>query len=572
MQILDPSQFQRDPAWDTALVDWEDRILKSRSLVPDLPLFDEVADKALQIFKKLKVPDLIGNPTYGEVCDDWVFDFVRAIFGSYDPETKRRMIREFFLLVPKKNGKSAISAGIIVTAAILNERPKAELVLIAPTQEISNIAFKQASGIIELDAELLSIFQVQTNLKKITHKVTKAEIKILSADGDVVTGSKAAYILVDETHVLGSKAKAPEIFIELRGGLKSRPEGFFLQITTQSKERPTGQFEKELTRARAVRDGKLKLPLLAVLYELPDEMAEAEAWRDPETWGLVNPNLGRSVHAPDLHDDLVSAQEDGPEALALFASQHLNVQVGIGLKTGRWVGADYWDQAVDPELTFERILETSDVVVAGLDGGGLDDLLGFYALGRRKIDKVWQGWAKAWADRDVLTIRKKIAPELLEIEKTGDLVFVDNIEDEAIPEIVDLLNEISDAGKFPEKYGIGMDPEGVAAIVDAVIEAGFSIEDIRAISQGYKLNSAIKSTPVKLKNGKFIHAGQRLMSWCVGNAKTEGRGNAVIVTKHMSGSAKIDPLMALFNTVQLMSWNPQPRESGAIKISADYEV
>nr|WP_319250495.1 terminase large subunit [uncultured Celeribacter sp.] len=564
MQVLDPGLTARDPAWSTAVPDWKSRLLNKRSLIPTLPLFDEVAEKALRIFKRLRVPDLIDNPTYGEVCDDWVFDFVRVIFGSYDPETKRRMIKEFFLLVPKKNGKSAIAAAIIVTAAILNERPGAELLLIAPTQEISHIAFKQASGIIDLDPDLSAIFKVQTNLKRITHLTTNAEIKILSADGDVVTGSKASFILIDETHVLGSKAKAPGVFLELRGGLKSRPEGFLLQITTQSKDRPTGQFEKELQRARAVRDGHLNLPLLAVLYELPEEMAEAEKWRDRETWGLVNPNLGRSVHAQDLADDLIAAQNDGPEALALFASQHLNVQVGIGLKTGRWVGADYWEKAARPRLTLEEIIETSEVVVAGVDGGGLDDLLGAYILGRHRETKVWQGWAKAWADRDVLTLRQSIAPELLELEKAGDLVFVDNLEDDAYPDLVDLFLMVRDAGKFPETDGLGMDPEGVGSIIDALVDAGFSIEDIRAVSQGYKLNGAIKTAPNKLKSGKMVHCGQRLMTWCVGNAKAEARGNAVIVTKQASGTAKIDPLMAMFNAVQLMSWNPVAHQRGNI--------
>ncbi|WP_370286963.1 terminase large subunit [Pseudooceanicola nanhaiensis] len=545
-----------DPAWSTAVPDWEERILRGRSLIPDLPLFDAVADKALRIFKRLRVPDLIGTPTYGEVCEQWVFDLVRAIFGSYDPETRRRMLQEFFLLVPKKNGKSAIAAAIIVTAAIMNERPQAELLLIAPTQKIASIAFKQARGIIALDEDLKTLFHSNNSIKEITHKTTGAVIMVLSADGDVVTGSKGAFILVDETHVLGTKVKAPDIFIELRGGLASRPEGFLLQITTQSKDRPTGQWEKELETARAVRDGRLDLPMLAVLYELPPKMAEAGKWRDPKTWGLVNPNLERSVSTAYLHREMRKAEEDGPEALALFASQHLNVQIGLGLKSGRWVGADYWQQSAMPGLTLEKIMEMSEVCVVGVDGGGLDDLLGVSVLGRHAETKDWLHWGKAWADRDVLKLRAKIAPELLELEAADELMLVENLEEEAVPEIVGICLRLQEAGLLPEDGGIGMDPEGVAAIVDALIEAGFSIEDIRAISQGYKLNAAIKGTPGKLKNGTFRHCGQRIMTWCVGNAKTEARGNAVIVTKAQSGSAKIDPLMALFDSVMLMSWNP----------------
>lgn len=561
-----------DPDWDTALPDWEQRILKGEPLIPDLPLFDELANKALRIFKRLKVPDLAGTPTFGEVCDDWVFDFVRVIFGSLDPETKRRKLREFFLLVPKKNGKSAISAGIIVTAAILNERPQAELYLIAPTQKISGISFKTARGIIALDPELSKIFKVQAHQKTITHLVTEAQIMILSADGDVVTGSKGAYILVDETHVLGSKHKAPEIFIELRGGLKSRPEGFFLQITTQSKEKPTGQFEKELETARAVRNGELKLPMLAVMYELPEKMLEKEEWRDPKTWGLVNPNLGRSVHLEDLINDLRKAEREGIEAVALFASQHLNVEVGVGLHTGRWVGADYWAKAAREKLTLDDILDNSEVCVIGVDGGGLDDLMGLGVLGRHRDTKVWQHWGAAWADRDVLKLRKSIAPELEKLEKAGELTFVDNLDEEAHPDIVEICSKVRDRGLLPSSEGIGMDPEGVSKIIDALIESGFSIEDITPISQGYKLNSAIKAAPVKLKNKTLVHCNQRLMEFSVSNAKTETRGNAVIVTKAQSGTAKIDPLMALFNCVQLMSWNPVSANDGSVSIPDDYEV
>jgi hypothetical protein len=118
---------------------------------------------------------------------------------------------------------------------------------------------------------------------------------IKAADADVITGSKATFILVDETHVFSQKGKAADIFIEIRGSLAARPDGFLLQITTQSKDPPAGVFKSELNIARDVRDGLIDLPLLPMLYELPLRVAENGGWKDPKTWALVNPNLNRSV-------------------------------------------------------------------------------------------------------------------------------------------------------------------------------------------------------------------------------------------------------------------------------------
>jgi phage terminase large subunit-like protein len=549
--------------WTTALPDWEDRIRQGRSLIPDLPLHDPVADRALSIFKRLRVPDLIGMPTYGEVCDEWVFRLVRAIFGSYDPETKRRALREFFLLIPKKNGKSSIAAAIIVVACLMNERPEAELLLIAPTMTIAKIAFKQAWGIIRADDKLNDLFHVREHLRTITHRITLAEIAIKAADSDVITGGKATYTLIDETHEFARKSKAEGIFLELRGALASRPDGFLMQITTQSKSAPSGVFKKELDRARAVRDGQLHLPILAVLYELPAAMAKS--WQDPATWPMVNPNLGRSVDRQFLEDQLVQAREDGDGALQLLASQHFNVEIGVGLG-GDWQARQHWEGAAVEWLTLDKLLERSEVVVAGIDGGGLDDLFGLNLTGRDRETKDWLAWFHAWAHPEVLKLRKEIAPRLRDFEAAGDLTILkqDNPTQD-LEEVADIIERVSAAGLLPDKDAIGVDPYGIAALLDELVGRGITDDQIIGIRQGPALSPAIWGIERKLKNGTYLHGGQPMMDWCLGNAKTETRGSAVMITKWMAGRAKIDPLIAGLNGFQLMARNPMAAGASAFE-------
>ena len=82
------------PEWTTSCPDWEERIVAKKSLMPCEPLFPEVADVAERIFKELILVDVMDSPKMGEVTLPWVIEFVRAIFGAYDPEQKKRLIRE----------------------------------------------------------------------------------------------------------------------------------------------------------------------------------------------------------------------------------------------------------------------------------------------------------------------------------------------------------------------------------------------------------------------------------------------------------------------------------------------
>jgi len=544
--------------WSTACLDWERRFLAGESLVPELPLFEAEAARGLRVFKRLRIPDVIGKPTMAEACGEWFFPIVAALFGCYDPETHRRLLQEFFLLIPKRNSKTSYGGAVMLTAMIMNRRPEAEFSFIAPTMEIAGRAFRQARGTIKLDPELDKLFHIQDHLRRITRRTDDSVLMIKAADTDVVTGGKDVGTMIDETHVFAKKSNAADIFVELRGALTARPDGFLFQTTTQSKEPPAGVFKRELAMARAVRDAEIERPLLPVLYEFPDKLLEGDAWKqDRGLWGLVNPNLGRSVDEAFLAQELAQAERDGAEQMMLLASQHFDVEIGLRMRGDRWRGADFWEAAADREVCadLDGMLDRCEVAVAGADGGGLDDLFGLCIAGREKVTKRWLYWSRAWCQRSVLELRKEIAPALLDFEEDGDLVIIDDGETD-LEGIVEVLGRVAATGLLPEKSAIGLDAQGVSVLVDALANVGLQHPQVVAVGQGWRLFSAVAGLERALKHGKAAHAGSRMMAWVVGNAKAELKGNNVLIEKSTAGKAKIDPLIAVLNATKLLELNP----------------
>jgi phage terminase large subunit-like protein len=566
--------------WSTACLDWERRIVAGRSLVPFPPLFPDEAAAALDVFKALRAVDVAGSPTFGECCDQWVFDFVSAIFGAYDEPNATRLIREFFLLISKKNGKSTIAAGIMLTALIRNWRLSAELLILAPTIEVADNSFKPAADMVRHDEELGDLLHVQDHLRTITHRQTKAFLKVVAADTETVSGKKAAFVLIDELWAFGKKPRADAMLREATGGLVSRPEGFVVYLSTQSDEPPTGVFKAKLDYFRAVRDGKITdNKALAVIYEFPDAILAAKGYLDPANFYITNPNIGRSVSQEWLVDKLIEVQHGDNASVRTHLAKHLNVEIGLNLRSDRWSGAEYWELRVDKSLTLETLIARCEVIVPGIDGGGLDDLFGLTVVGREPVEieveeevegektikryKRWLSWSHAWCHTSVLERRKAIAARLKAFEAAGELTIVDDALDD-LSQIVAKIDQIKSSGKLAQ---VAVDPAGLGEFVDALAELDITEEsgELAGAKQGYALMNAIKTTERKLVNGTLIHSDSKMMNWCVGNLRIEPTATAIRATKQNAGDAKIDPAMALFDAVTFMSLNPEPSAGGPSK-------
>lgn len=580
--------------WSTACPDWAERIVERRSLLPCAPLFPEEAAAALEVFRDLPIVDVMGKPTFGEIGRDWIFDLPSAVFGAYNPETGRREINEFFELIAKKNTKSTRAAGIMLTELVRNERHSAEFIILAPTLEIAKNSSEPAMDMVAEHPELRRILKPVAHQRLIEHRSTGAQLKIVAADSETVGGKKATGVLIDELWLFGKRANAKNMLREAIGGLASRPEGFVIALSTQSDEPPAGVFLDWLRRFRDIRDGRLTAPRsLGLLYEFPPAMIKSEAYAAAENFYIPNPNLGASVDEQFLLDEHDKAKREGQRSLVGFYAKHLNVEPGMGARADNWAGAEYWKRRAIP-LSLDDILARCEVIVVGLDGGGLDDLYGMTVLGRepqeitiaaelapeeaqeavagKKRIKRWLSWSHAWAHKIVLERRKAIEPRLRDLEKAGELTILGDGEmDEHsgwpadIAQIVAIITQIRDAGLL---CCIAVDPAGLGELVDALAEIDIVQENrefgrnyIIGAPQGFAMMNALKTAERKLANGTLLHADQALMDWCVANLKIEATATAIRATKQHAGDAKIDPAMALFDAVTIMATSPEAARS-----------
>lgn len=576
------------PFWSTACVDWQERIVEGRSLIPFDPLFPAEAKEALEVFHGLRIVDVPGRPTLGESCKAWATDFAAALFGSYDAESGVRWINDLHLDIAKKNIKSTLAAGIMTTALVRNWRESGEFYILAPTKEIADNSFFPARDMVYADEALKDVLNVQPNYRMITHRNTKAFLKVVAADSETVGGKKTIGLFIDELWLFGKRANASAMIREAKGGLASRKEGFVISASTKPDGVPSGVYAQRLEYFRAVRDGKIKDPRsLGVLYEYPQKFLKNGDYKKREYFYITNPNLNVSVDEQFLVDELAKAQHAGAASVVNFFAKHLNVEPAGNLRSDGWAGAVVWPRGLDKTLTLEELLNRCEVVVVGIDGGGLDDLLGVAVIGREKETGRWLGWAHGLISTIGVVRRKANAEDYLRFKKAKELTVYrfghnggpamnEGEDDPALAElladaltadpdpnalppdiqyVVDLVTKIRDRGLLAQ---VGVDAAGIGAIVDALAKIGVTqdSENLDAVRQGIALMGAIKSIERKLADGTFLHGESPLLDWCVGNLMIVPTPTAMRVGRDESGFGKVDPAMALFNAGHLMSLNP----------------
>jgi phage terminase large subunit-like protein len=283
----------------------------------------------------LSVGEWAGKPFK---LQEWQKEILRAIFLPLD-KNGNRVVRQVYLEVPRKSGKSTLASAIALWLLVEGE-PGAQVFSAACNREQAKICFNSAVEMARNCPALKNKLEIQK--EKIEYSKLRSFYKSISSESDSAHGTNPHGIILDELHT----QKSRELFDTLLTGTLARRQPLAVMITTAGSDRTSFCHEMHQY-AEKIIDGTIINPsFVARIFSAAIE----DDWTAEETWKKANPGYGVTVK-PEYFFQQVQECKDNPAKEAAFRRDHLNQWVETDI---RWISPLKWDECqIDkPNLDF----------------------------------------------------------------------------------------------------------------------------------------------------------------------------------------------------------------------------
>ena len=463
----------------------------------------------------------------------WEKAFIQTLFGWVDKKTRLRRFREFFLLVARKNGKSFLSACIMVYMLVADGEAGAQCVSIATKYDQAAIVYKTARKIIEQDADLSAL--VVPIIGGMEFKLTNSTMKALASKSKTLDGLNLHYCSCDELHAQEDR----NLYDVTKQGMKARKQPIFGTITTAGFARE-GIYDELYEYARSVAMGTVAdAHLLPVLYTLDDR----SEWTNPAAWAKANPGLGTIKSRQQLADDVERAKHD-PSCLPSLLVKDFNVQENAAASWLPWA-------VLKNETVAEADYLNHTYAIGGCDLSATTDLTCATLLIRRPEDPqfyVLQQYflPKARVEQVEHQVRKE-APYRLWAQQ-GWLTLCDGatVDYNDVTEWFVSMVQERDIRPLWVCYDAALSGYWVPQMTDM----GFEMERIR---QG----PVTWTYPMKRMKGLFedhriVYQNNPILRWCLSNTAAKSsnqRGIDSIQPEKITANRRIDGTVSLLNAM-----------------------
>lgn len=447
----------------------------------------------------------------------WERDLLARVFGTTRVDG-RRQFRRVYVEIPKKNGKSALAAGIALYLLLGEDEPGAEIYSAAADRDQARLVFAAARGMLDLNPALAESVQVYRD--SIVRPATGGVYKVLSADVPTKHGINAHGIIFDELHAQPNRA----LWDTLLGATAARREPLTIAITTAGYDRTSVCYEQH-DYATKVRDGVIEdEEFLPVIWAADPE----DDWAAPATWKKANPSLGITIR-----EDFLSAEcrraKASPAYENAFKRFHLNLWTE---QVSRWLPVEAW-LACDAAIPDEDLAGVP--VYGGLDLGETDDLSAFVLVFVLADGHVA---TRSWFWLPAKTVETKPLRPYVVWQRQGKLTVTEgNTTEEAVIE--------RDVLAACQAYGVrevAFDKRFAHGLAQRLIGAGVTMIDT---PQGFQLNEALRKLLGLVMEKELAHGGDPVLTWMASNVVVRTGIRGEIRLDKPSAAEKIDGIAAL---------------------------
>lgn len=487
--------------------------------------------------------------------EPWQIWILACTFGWLRKDSGTRRFRVLFVVVPRKNGKSALSAGIGLYMLCADGEFGAEVYSGATNEKQAWEVFKPAQLMVQRTPALKARFGIEVNARSLVRVEDNSKFETIT--GDPGDGQSPSCSIHDEYHEHHDDAQVDT----MQTGMGARDQPLQVLITTagdnlagpcyarigdeRKKLAGLGLSERDTEPRKALGLGAGP-PLTDETFFAEFTIDDDDDWKTEAALRKANPNYDVSVSG----EFLMARQRDAvltPRKAGVFKTKHLNLWVAA---KSAYFDVEAWRACQRPEVPIKAV----DAVtieqlrgrraIASLDLASKTDIAALELLILPIDDRPTQkdpyiriGWYflpeetvanvpsyQAWDTQGVLNVTP------------GNIIDYD--------EILEVLRSIR--GHFQLEQ-VAYDPHQATYMVTTMMKEGFPVLEYRPIVVNF--SEPMKELDALMKARTIHHGGCPVMEWEISNVVAQADAKDNVYPRKPREDAKIDNPVALIAAI-----------------------
>lgn len=460
--------------------------------------------------------------------EDWQCFVLACAFGWKQRSNDRRRFRRVYIEVPRKNGKSQLTAGVGLYMLARDGEHGAEVYSGAGTEKQAWEVFRPARLMAEGMPDFCAFYGVEVNARNISIRASASKFEpIIGKPGD---GASPSFAITDEYH----EHATDEQYDTMLTGMGAREQPIAWVITTAGSDTAGPCYALRSEVVSMLESTVANDRLFGVIYGID----EGVDWTTEEALRMANPNMGVSVFADYLRAQQQDAIND-PRKQSTFKTKHLNVWVTAA---SPFFNVERWNQLADAPPIADMAGEPCWI---GLDLASKRDLAAAVRVFRKEIEGRTHLYVYPRAYCPGEQVHAPERRHYFQWRESGHLTATPGNETDYDRIEADILAD----AQLHRVVTVAFDAWNAAQMVGHLMNAGVPCREIPQTVKN--LSEPMKRLDAMIMDGRVHHDGSPVLSWAMGNITAQVDRNDNVFPRKERPDNKIDPAVAAIMAVAL---------------------